>query len=236
MEKERMRRAALARRAFATTALIVCSLALSGCFDLTQKLSIGRGGSGRYEIAIAANGLLGEALKDNKSAIALKQNRARTRTVTKDGKVTQTAIIDFKSLADLRLSDESVSLTNHGASWFGLGPSHVTFRRTFLVDRARRENVPRQTGDDRFGSELAQTMFGDHTYAFSVSVPGSVERANALHVGHATIRPQIRSDGLSATTVTWRMPLYALLQAKLLTFEVDFSAYGSFPDAQSLPD
>ncbi len=213
-----------------------CLLALSGCFDLTQKLSIGRGGGGRYETAIAANGLLGEALKDNKSAIALKQNRATTRTVVRDGKVTQTAIIDFKSVADLRLSDESVSLTNHGASWLGLGPSHVTFRRTFLVDRARRQNAPRAAEGDKFGGELAQTMFGDHVYAFSVSVPGSVERANDLHVGRSTIRPQIRSDGLSATTVTWRMPLYALLQAKLLTFEVDFSAYGLFPDAQSLPE
>jgi hypothetical protein len=215
--------------------VLACSLSLSGCFDLTQKLSVGRGGGGRYEMAITANGLLGEALKDNKSGIRLKQNNARTHTVVHGDKTTQTAVIDFKSLSNLRLSDESLSLTNHGASWFGLGPSHVTFRRTFLVDRARRENAPRQSSDDRFGAELVQTMFGDHVYAFSVSVPGSVERANDLHVGHSTIKPQIRSDGLSAHTVTWRMPLSALLQAKLLTFQVDFSAYGAFPDAQSLP-
>ena len=215
--------------------MIACSLTLSACFDLTQKLSIGRDGAGRYEIAITANGLLGEALKDNKSALHLQENRVNTRTVAKDGNVTQTAIIDFKSLSDLKLSDKSLSLTNHGRSWLGLGPSHVTFRRVFLVDRARRENTPRQRTDDRFGTELAQTMFGDHVYVFSVSVPGSIQRASPIRMGHTVVTPQIRSDGLSGNTITWRMPLYAMMQTKRLTFEIDFSAYGSFPDAQSLP-
>jgi hypothetical protein len=222
-------------RAFRLCGATLCLLLLCGCFDLTQKLSIGRDGAGRYDITIAANGLLGEALKDNKTALQLKQNNVRTRTVAKNGFVTQTVTMDFQSLAALRLSDESLSLTNHGASWFGLGPSHVTFRRVFLVDRARRENAPRQAADNKFGTELAQTMFGDHVYVFSVTVPGSVDRAATIHIGHTTIQPRIVANGVTAQTVTWRMPLYAMLQAKLLTFEIDFSAYGSFPDAQSLP-
>jgi hypothetical protein len=225
----------LRRRLSGTVPALACLLALSGCFDLTQKLSIGRDGAGRYQIAVTANGLLGEALKDNKSALHLKQNKVKTRTIAKNGNVTQTATMDFKSLSNLKLSDEALSLTNRGASWFGLGPSHVTFRRTFLVDRARRENAPRHQADDKFGTELAQTMFGDHVYVFSVTVPGTVEHANTLHVGHSTIQPRIVADGVTAHTVTWRMPLYTMLQAKLLTFEIDFSAYGSFPDAQSLP-
>jgi hypothetical protein len=204
---------------------------LTGCFDLRQKLSIGRDGSGSYQIAVTANGLLGEALKDNRAAVALKHNPVKTQVSVREGNVTQTATIDFKSLSNLRLSDESLSLSNHGASWFGLGPSHVTFRRTFLVDRARRENTPRSAETDRFGRELAQTMFGDHTYVFSVTVPGSVEHASAVKIGGTMFRPDV-----AGSTVTWRMPLYTLLQAKLLTFEIDFSAYGSFPDAQSLPE
>ncbi|HUJ46769.1 MAG TPA: hypothetical protein VLV55_06525 [Rhizomicrobium sp.] len=225
-----------------TLARVLCvavtAAALSACFDLTQKLSIDRGGSGHYEMAITADGLLGEALKDKKdSAIDLKNNKVRTHLAEHDGKVTQFATMDFKSLSDLKLSDESLSLSNHGAGWFGLGPSHLTFTRTFLVDRARKQNAPSRSNndDDRFGTELAQTMFGDHTYLFSVSVPGSVDRANAIRVGRTTIAPQIKPSGLS-TTVTWRMPLYTMIQAKMLRFEVDFSAYGWFPDAQSLPE
>lgn len=223
----------LARAAFVAMAAAV----LASCFDLTQNLTIDRGGAGHYAMAITAQGLLGEALKDKKtSAIDLKHNKVRTRTVEDNGKVTQYATMDFKSLSDLHLSNESLSLTNHGASWLGLGPSHVTFRRTFLVDRARKQNT--KAGDDedeRFGTELAQTMFGDHTYVFSVTVPGSVDRANTLHIGRTTIKPRMAAHGL-ATTVAWRMPLYAMLQAKMLDFDVDFSAYGWFGDAQSVPE
>lgn len=215
-------------------AVLVCALSLSGCFDLAQKLSLDRGGAGRYEVAITANGLLGEALKDNKASFRVAQNPARTRIVSSGGKVTQIATIAFKSLSQLRLSDESLSLINHGASWFGLGPSRVTFARTFLVDRARRENAPKSAEAEKFGGELLQTMFGDHTYVFSVSVPGSVDSASPVRIGAAVFRPQISGQGLSHT-VTWRMPLYTLLQAKLVRFQVDFSAYGSFPDAQSVP-
>lgn len=219
---------------FRATVVVVCSLGLFGCFDLAQKLSIDRGGAGHYEVAITATGLLGEALKDNKANFKIARNRARTRIVTKDGRVTQIAVIDFKSLSQLRLSDESLSLANHGASWFGLGPSHLTFSRTFLVDRARRENAPKSADAEKFGGELLQTMFGDHTYVFSVTVPGSVDKAAPVQIGRTTIRPQVSGQGLSHT-VTWRMPLTTLLGAKLVRFQVDFSAYGSFPDAQSLP-
>ena len=219
---------------FRATIAVVCSLPLSACFDLAQKLSIDRGGAGRYEVAITATGLLGEALKDNKANFRIARNRAKTRIVAKDGKVTQIATIDFRSLSNLRLSDELLSLTNHGASWFGLGPSHLTFSRTFLVDRARRENTPKSAESDRFGGELLQTMFGDHTYVFSVSLPGSVDKAGPVQIGRTTIKPQVSGQGLSHT-VTWRMPLTTLLAAKLVRFQVDFSAYGSFPDAQSLP-
>jgi len=223
-----------AKQLSAGTLVIAFSIGLSGCFDLAQKLSIDRGGSGRYVVAITASGLLGEALKDNRSGIRFSQNRVTTRTTAKDGKIRQTAVLEFKSLSDLRLSDELVSLTNHGASWFGLGPSHVTFRRTFLVDRARRENAPKSAEAERFGGELLQTMFGDHTYIFSVTVPGSVESALPVKIGRTVIRPLIGKQNLS-DTVTWRMPLYTLLQAKVVSFQVDFSAYGSFRDAQSLP-
>jgi hypothetical protein len=223
-----------ATQLLAGTLVMGCSSGLSGCFDLAQKLSIDRGGSGRYVVAVTASGLLGEALKDNKSGIRFSQNRVTTSTTAKAGKVTQTAVLEFKSLSDLRLSDELLSLTNRGASWFGLGPSHVTVRRTFLVDRARRENAPKNTEAERFGGELLQTMFGDHTYVFSFTVPGSIESALPIKIGRTVIRPVIGKQDLS-DTVTWRMPLYTLLQAKVVSFQVDFSAYGSFHDAQSLP-
>ena len=228
-------RISLAKRWSGAALALFLLLPLLGCLDLAQRLSIDRSGAGGYEIAITANGLLGEALKNNRAAIAPKHNAAKTQVLSRGDHVTQTTAIRFKSLSDLHLSNESISLTDRGASWFGLGPSHVTFRRTVLVDRARRENIPKSGEADRFGSDLAQTMFGDHSYVFTVSVPGSVDYASPLRIGRSVSKPQIRASDLGQT-VTWRLPLYTLLQAKLITFQVDFSAYGSFPDAQSLPD
>lgn len=225
------------KRLASAAGVVVLSLSLSACFDLTQKVVIGRDGSGHYEIAITAQGLLGEALKDKRdSVVELKHNKARTRVVESNGRVTQTAAIDFKSLSELHFSDEALSLTNHGASFFGLGPAHVTFRRTFLVDRARRENSRRTDEGDRMGTALAQSIFGDHTYVFSVTVPGSIERIAPVRIGGREIRPTVTGDFYNGHTITWRMPLYTMLQAKLLTFEVDFSAYGWFPDSQSVPE
>lgn len=221
-------------RAWRGIAVPVCCFLLSGCFDLAQNLTLDRSGAGVYDTAIAASGLLGEALRDNKADIHLARNPAKTRLLVKDGKVTRIASVGFKSLSDLRLSSDSLSLVDHGATWLGLGPSHLTLRRTLLVDRARRENM-RGRQDDRFGSELLQTMFGDHTYVFSVTVPGSIERAKPVRIGAVAISPKITGSGLSHTA-SWRLPLYTLLQAKLVRFEVDFSAYGSFHDAQSLPE
>ena len=76
-----------AKQLFAATFVMACSFGLAGCFDLAQKLSIDRGGSGGYVVAITASGLLGEALKDNKSGIWFSQNRVTTRTTAIGGKV-----------------------------------------------------------------------------------------------------------------------------------------------------
>jgi hypothetical protein len=56
-----------------------------------------------------------------------------------------------------------------------------------------------------------------------------------IHIGRNVFKPQIGGGALDHT-VTWRIPLYTLLKAKLLTFEIDFSAYAWLPDAQSLPE
>jgi hypothetical protein len=220
-----------------TGALIVAlSLGLSGCFDLAQKVEIGRDGAGRYKVAITAGGIVGDALKEKPVTIE-KHDHAVTTTRETDGKVTQTTVIDFKTLSDLRLSDEVMSLHVLEHSFFGLGPTHVRFRRTFLVGNARKANADRMgEGDDEASTQILAGMFGDHTYTFSVTVPGSILRIAPVRLGGKRIEPQVSGDFYHGHTITWTMPLYRMLSETLLTFEVDFSAYGSFSDVQSAPE
>ena len=216
--------------------VLVLSLALSGCFDLAQKVAIDRTGSGNYQIAITAQGIVGEALKE-KPVDLEKHDHAVATTREENGKVTQTSTVAFKSLADLRLNNELMSLTVLSHSFFGLGPAHVRFRRTLLVDNARRANADRMGDGEDMGKQVLASMFGGHTYSFSVTVPGSILRIAVVKLNDGTlVAPTVTGDFYHGHTVTWTMPLDRMLGRKMLSFEVDFSAYGSFADVHSTPE
>src|ERR1700733_11022936 len=88
-----------------TTVLLAVAVGLSGCFDLAQRVSIARDGSGQYETSISAVGIVGEALR-NKSADLTGRNHGITTTSEVNGNVTQRSVVDFKSLSNLAFSDQ----------------------------------------------------------------------------------------------------------------------------------
>ena len=218
-------------RSCASAALLVLvATGLSGCFDLSQNVAIGRDGSGSYGTSISAGGIVGEALRDKRSNTDLVgDNRAVTTTRELNGVVTQTSIAEFKSLSDLRFDDQSLSVTVRGHSLMG---TNLTFRRAFHVDRARAEHAPDQDEMGPMGRSIAQSILGDHSYVFSVTLPGSIDRITPIVIAGQTITPQVTGDYFHHT-VTWRMPLYLMVAAHALVFEVDFSAYGWFDNAQT---
>ncbi|MGN6517122.1 MAG: hypothetical protein ACTHLR_14920 [Rhizomicrobium sp.] len=132
--------------------VILCAVGLSGCFDLGQKVAIGRDGSGGYAISVAADGMLGRALKDHHSDIDIGDDDLpmRTHIAVIDGKTVQTSGVAFRDLSDLRLGDESMSLRVKGKKLLGLGGTEVNFHRAFNIERApssrrfrRRRSWPR---------------------------------------------------------------------------------------------
>ena len=219
-------------KAALSAVLIAVAVGLSGCFDLAQRVSIGRDGSGQYETSISAVGIVGEALR-NKSADLTGQNHGITTTNDVNGNVTQRSVVDFKSLSNLAFSDQYMSVMVRGHSLLGVGPSELTFTRSFHVDRARHEHDEdwRQSGD--MGREVAQSILGDHTYVFSVTLPGSIEHIAPIVIAGTTIQPQVTGDFYHGHTITWRMPLYLMTMAHALTFQVDFSAYGWFANVET---
>jgi hypothetical protein len=213
---------------------VVMAGALAGCFDLNQSASVGRDGSGQYKVAITAEGLIGSALKSKSSNADLTAgNKADTEIRDDNGRVTRISTVHFKSLSDLRLGDEAMSIETHGADFFGIGSTHATFRYIFAVDRARREHARDAGGDEEMGKQILQTMFGGHTYVLSVTLPGSIQNIAPVRVGDEEIKPEVTGDFWNGHTITWRMPLATLFAAKSLTFSVDYSAYGSFGSAHS---
>lgn len=212
------------------------SILLTACFDLAQRIEIDRHGVGHYRVSIAAQGLVGEALKETPVELGLHGVGPVSTAITdRNGLVTQTASVAFARLSDLRLSDDVVSLQVLQHTLFGLGPTHVRFRRTFLIGNARRHNQSRVGGDRAFGARVMASVFGDHTYVFAVTLPGAILHIAPVKLGDALVVPAVTGDFYHGHTVTWTMPLYLALGQKRLTFEVDFSAWGSFANSESLP-
>jgi hypothetical protein len=58
--------------------VVLAGLGLSGCFDLSQKVTLDRSGAGHLQVAVAAEGLVGEALKSKSDTDLTGGNRART--------------------------------------------------------------------------------------------------------------------------------------------------------------
>jgi hypothetical protein len=222
-----MRKSGLLTR---TLLLAVMSLALCGCFDLTQSVSLGRNGGGEYRIAISGTGFVGGALKDGKSHIDVGDNpNAHTTTVIENGVTTRTSTIPFHSLSDLSLSSETIAVHVTGHSLLGLGPTHAIFRRSFRVGDAKKR-MDRSDDNDAAAQNMIAGIFGNHFYQFSVTLPGSIDWIAPVWAGDAQVRPAISPDG---HTITWRMPLADMITAHVLNFSVGFSSWGAINEAQS---
>jgi hypothetical protein len=218
------------RHACVAAAIIAAGAGLSGCLDLVQTVGIDRHGAGRYQIAVSAPGIVGQALKNEK--LVNKQNHATMSTTDVGGTITRTATVDFKSLSELAFSDESMSMNVKSRDLLGLGPSHVAFVANLMISKAKSEN-PQAVSSSDIGEQVAQSILGDHTYSFTITVPGDVERAVPITLGNQTYAPTVSGDFYNGHTVTWRVPLYALVNRQALNFEVDFWAWGFFNDTKS---
>lgn len=215
---------------------VLLAVGLSGCFDLTQSVSLNRDGSGTYAMTIAAEGPIGEAMKkDNKSDdMHFGHNpnlKSRTRTAIVDGKVTKTGEVDFQKLSDLDLSNETVAVKVKGHDLFGLGSTHAIFRRSFLVGNEMRDRN-QKADDDAQGKAILASIFGNHAYVFRVRLPGSIDWIAPVYANGLEVKPQVISDA-SGHTIIWRMPLLTMIESKALHFSVGFSAYGALSDSET---
>ena len=209
------------------------ALSLGGCFDVHQSLHINRDGSGSYGVSIAGQGLVGEALGEK--PLHLSGLPSPVITHGGHGLVRQTAQVSFASLSDLRLPFDVISLRVRGHSFFGLGPTRVQLRRTFLLGNARKA-VARMTGQSGLSvTKILPGRLKGNIYVFAVTVPGSVQRASSLRLDGQRIIPAISGNFWNGHTVSWRVPVRLLLRGTILRFDVEFSAFGQFADVESLP-
>lgn len=223
----------LPRRAAPFAVVCACAIGLSGCFDLGQKVAINSSGGGTYAVVVSANGVVGDAIAKKRADVDIDEDSDNevTHITHEDDKVVQTTSIAFKDLSDLHLDDETISLAVKGKKLLGLGGTEVNFHRTFHVDEARHRHRDLDDDDGRhLGRDILTSMFGDHTYTFSVWLPGSIEHIAPLQVNGRTIHPTVWSDKYGHTVI-WKMGLVDMFLAQQIDFDVDFVAHGDFHNA-----
>jgi hypothetical protein len=216
--------------------VVACAVGLSGCFDLTQKVAIGRDGSGGYQIQVAADGLIGEGLSHDHghSHIHIDEDMSMHKSISGEGdKTIETLGTAFHDLSDLHLSDETISLHVKGQKLLGLMGTQVNFHRSFDIDRAKHLHDD-DDNDDHLGREVLTSIFGDHMYVYSVWLPGTIDHITPVSIDGHLVQPQVTDAG-DGHWITWRMKFTDMLIAQNLDFDVDFTARGNFHDTQSQP-
>jgi hypothetical protein len=227
----------LPKRAMSVAVVFACAIGLTGCFDLEQKVAVNSNGGGNYAVVVAADGLVGDALKKKHADVdIIGDQQAITHVTRTDGKTVQTSEIAFKDLSDLKLGDETIALHVKGKKLLGLGGTEVNFHRTFRIDEARRHHhdIDDDNGGD-LGHDILTSMFGDHTYTFAVWLPGSIEHIAPVRLGDRVVYPQVWGDKYGHTVV-WKMKLVDMMLSQRLDFDVDFAAHGNFKDSASIYD
>lgn len=221
------------KRLLSLGAVVACAVGLSGCFDLGQKVAIGRDGSGGYAVSVAADGIVGDGIRKKHAQFDTDEDMPMvTRISVIDGKTVQTSGTAFHNLSDLRLDDEVISLHVTGKKLLGLGGTEVNFHRSLNVGNVRKHHMA-DDDDSGLGKDILTSMFGDHTYTFSVWLPGSIDHINPVVVGDHEVKPTVTQDG-DGHTITWRMKLTDMFLADQLDFDVDFTSHGDFHDSQSV--
>jgi hypothetical protein len=222
------------KRLVSLGAVIACAVGLSGCFDLGQKVVLGRDGSGGYAVSVAADGLVGDSIRKDRAKIDTDEDMPMVTHISVVGdKTVQTSGTAFHDLSELRLDDEVISLHVKGQKLFGLGGTQVNFHRSFNIGNARKHHLGDDDDRSGLGKDILTSMFGDHSYTFSVWLPGSIDHINPVYIGDREVKPTVTQDG-DGHTITWRMKLTDMFMADQLDFDVDFTAHGNFHDTASV--
>jgi hypothetical protein len=221
----------LPKKALSVGMVVLGAAGLSGCFDLAQRVAVRHDGSGTYATEITADGFLGKELDKKGSDINVgdEDDNAVRHTVRRGDSTTETSEVSFHQLSDLKLGDDQMSLHVLGTKPALEGATEVSFHRSFQVDHARHRH---DDGDDKdhVGRSILESMFGDHTYQFSIWLPGKIERIAPIKVGDQVVQPVVWGDA-TGHTITWKIPLSDVFLADTIDFDVDFAAKGDFHDA-----
>ena len=184
------------------------ALSIAGCFDFDQHLTVKGSGAGAMEVKLRMDPSLKGGF-ENETLMGPQAAPVEVTRAVKDGQYVQTERVSFNALSELRVRNETLSITNEGETFFGLGPKKLVLRR--VLDNGSAD-------PDSLG--LVRGAFQDRIYTYSVSLPGWIQKAYPVSVGGEAIAPIV--DG---STVKWQIPMAKAVASGTLDYRVEFRSY-----------
>ncbi|MCA1906525.1 MAG: hypothetical protein LDL11_08050 [Desulfarculus sp.] len=220
-----------------------CLLAgLGGCFDYSVDLSLAETGRGTLEVSLdlPVEAASGQDIAHLDTIVLPVPTRERAE---RDGRLTVREQTSFDFLDDLAARRMIIRLDEIGTGIVGLGD--YAYRLTATMEMAEgdlpdREVLPgvelekRQVKPEvedlaaRRARELRARSLAGHHLTFAVTLPGRVETARPLILGHSRVEATTSRGG---ARVEWKVPLAVLFNENwrsTLTFSLDFKGYTTF--------
>ncbi len=188
------------RPARAAVALLF-ALGLAGCFDFEEHLTI-KGSGGGQTPGHAANGSVAARCIRGQDAPRPAGNTRRSHAGGKGRPVHPEGKGHLQQVPELRVRNETLSITNEGSTFFGIGPKKLTLRR--IIDNS---------GADPDSLGVMKGVFQDRTYTYTVTLQGWIEKAYPVVVNGEAINPIV--DG---ATVKWQIPMAKAISAARLDY------------------
>ncbi len=199
-------------------AALAGALVLGACFDIEQRVVVRDNGSGSISIRVVTEDVLPDSA-GLQQMLNTTVGPVRMRDYSEDGQFIHEEDLDFSSLSEVSLQDDAITLDIRDRTLWGAGPTRATLTRTL--------SAPGRN-DDALG--LVRMALRGHTYVYSMTVPGLIESIEPVLIGGLQA-PAERSGN----TVTWRIPLEALIGVETITFTIKFTTFGALTAAKTKP-
>ncbi len=191
---------------------LACAFVLTACFDIEHRVKIDGKGAGEILLTITSEQLLDEEVQFE-TLIESDDGETEVRQYVEDGKLVHEQFVEFDSINSLKLADQEMDVTVRDRMLWGFGPTRATFTHRLIAD------------DDDEDTDVLLGFFEERTYTFSVTLPGIIEGVEPVMLDGIEVEPDRQGN-----TLTWVIPMNALLSADDVVFQVNFIGFFKFED------
>jgi hypothetical protein len=219
------------------------ALLLTGCFDGRYDLTLRNDGAGTLrldvlldkdiskEILKAENGKPGKIGDVEKQALLGKN--AKSSRLVENGRVGMRQELAFKKLSEVTSDDLDIEVQDFGRNLLGVVHSRVRF------GTGRNPSAKPQEKQEPAADAMAAKMLASYSIRVTMHLPCVIDNATSLKNGDTVYAPKIEKSFWNGSTVSWEVPMPAMLAFSKKPKDNDFAAtcwsFMGIPAARSVP-